>query len=132
MTKALLDANTLIAALGEGVGPIINESAPRTGLRALILPRTDCPGWGTSYLLRGIYKEGGGGDYMQVAWRKEGNPQPASTLQPIPGTFDPWAGPPFVTSQPVSVAVDPGGTASFSVAADLGARSLSYQCSAAG
>jgi len=29
MTKALLDANTLIAAFGEGVGPIINESAPR-------------------------------------------------------------------------------------------------------
>lgn len=39
------------------------------------------------YLIRLVYKEGGGGDYGQVAWRKEGDTTPASTLRPIPGQF---------------------------------------------
>jgi hypothetical protein len=82
---------------------------------------------GTSYLLRGIYKEGGGGDYMQIAWRKEGNPFPASSLQPIPGTFDPWAGVPYVTTQPMGAAVALGASATFTVAAELGLRPVSYQ-----
>src|SRR5205085_881294 len=39
------------------------------------------------YFVRLIYKEGGGGDYGQVAWRKEGDTTPAATLNPIPGKF---------------------------------------------
>jgi hypothetical protein len=42
---------------------------------------------GKKYFIRLIYKEGGGGDYGQVAWRKEGDKTPASALQPIPGKF---------------------------------------------
>jgi hypothetical protein len=34
-----------------------------------------------------VYKEGGGGDYGQVAWRKEGDPTPAGSLRPIPGLY---------------------------------------------
>ncbi|MBN8248414.1 MAG: discoidin domain-containing protein, partial [Verrucomicrobia bacterium] len=40
-----------------------------------------------SYFIRAVYKEGGGGDYVQVAWRKEGDTTPAANLLPIPGRF---------------------------------------------
>lgn len=42
---------------------------------------------GSRYYIRVVYKEGGGGDYAQVAWRKVGDPTPAASLQPIPGRF---------------------------------------------
>ncbi|MHC1764675.1 MAG: LamG-like jellyroll fold domain-containing protein [Verrucomicrobiia bacterium] len=42
---------------------------------------------GKSYFVRMIYKEGGGGDYGQVAWRKEGDATPAAKLAPIPADF---------------------------------------------
>ncbi|MEN9676072.1 MAG: hypothetical protein RIS76_1968, partial [Verrucomicrobiota bacterium] len=34
-----------------------------------------------------LVKEGGGGDWGQVAWRKEGNPTPAANLTPIRGAI---------------------------------------------
>ncbi|MBE7501036.1 MAG: Ig-like domain-containing protein [Verrucomicrobiales bacterium] len=39
------------------------------------------------YFIRVTYKEGGGGDYAQVAWRKVGDTTPAASLQPIPGQY---------------------------------------------
>ncbi len=42
---------------------------------------------GKKYFVRVIYKEGGGGDYAQVAWRKTTDTTPAGSLQPIPGKF---------------------------------------------
>ena len=42
---------------------------------------------GKKYFIRLIYKEGGGGDYGQVAWRKEGDATPAASLTPIPGLY---------------------------------------------
>ncbi|MGE3311556.1 MAG: LamG-like jellyroll fold domain-containing protein, partial [Limisphaerales bacterium] len=43
---------------------------------------------GRSYFIRMTYKEGGGGDYGQVAWRKEGVTTPAAgSLLPIPGSL---------------------------------------------
>jgi hypothetical protein len=42
---------------------------------------------GKSYYIEAFYKEGGGGDYVEVAWRKEGDATPAGQLTPIPGTF---------------------------------------------
>jgi len=42
---------------------------------------------GTNYFVRLIYKEGGGGDYGQAAWRKTTDTTPAALLQPIPGRF---------------------------------------------
>ncbi|MBN9690259.1 MAG: Ig-like domain-containing protein [Verrucomicrobia bacterium] len=42
---------------------------------------------GNRYFIRVLYKEGGGGDYAQVAWRKVGTTTPASALQPISGQF---------------------------------------------
>jgi hypothetical protein len=40
---------------------------------------------GTSYYIYLVYKEGGGGDWARVAWRKEGDTTPAANLSPIPG-----------------------------------------------
>ncbi|MCI0538665.1 MAG: DUF6531 domain-containing protein [Verrucomicrobiales bacterium] len=42
---------------------------------------------GRKYFIRLIFKEGGGGDYGQVAWRKEGDTTAAGLLRPIPGKF---------------------------------------------
>jgi len=42
---------------------------------------------GKNYFTRMIYKEGGGGDYGQVAWRMEGDKTPAASLKPIPGKY---------------------------------------------
>jgi len=42
---------------------------------------------GQRYFVRMIYKEGGGGDYGQVAWRRVGDATPAGSLQPIPSRF---------------------------------------------
>ena len=42
---------------------------------------------GQPYFIQVIYKEGGGGDYAQVAWRRVGDPTPAASLLPIPGEF---------------------------------------------
>jgi hypothetical protein len=39
------------------------------------------------YFIRVVYKEGGGGDYGQVAWRKTTDKTPAASLQPIPSRF---------------------------------------------
>ncbi len=40
---------------------------------------------GKSYYIAALYKEGGGGDFVEVAWRKEGSTTPANQLTPIPG-----------------------------------------------
>ena len=42
---------------------------------------------GKKYFVRQVYKEGGGGDYGQIAWRKEGDTTGAGKLTPIPGKF---------------------------------------------
>ncbi len=42
---------------------------------------------GKKYFIRVIYKEGGGGDYAQVAWRKTTDKTGAGSLSPIPGQF---------------------------------------------
>ena len=42
---------------------------------------------GKNYFIRVVYKEGGGGDYAQVAWRKVGVTTSAGSLLPIPGKF---------------------------------------------
>jgi hypothetical protein len=42
---------------------------------------------GKRYFIRLLYKEGGGGDFGQVAWRKVGDTTPAASLLPIPGKF---------------------------------------------
>ena len=42
---------------------------------------------GKKYFVRLVYKEGGGGDYGRIAWRKEGDKTAAGALPVIPGKF---------------------------------------------
>jgi len=55
---------------------------------------------GKKYFVRMVYKEGGGGDYGQIAWRKEGDATAAGKLAPIPGKF---------LSSAVDLPADPAG-----------------------
>lgn len=41
---------------------------------------------GQKYFLQAIHTEGGGGDYLKVAWRLEGDATPAAQLTPISGS----------------------------------------------
>ncbi len=42
---------------------------------------------GQRYYIAAFGKEGGGGDFLQVAWREENNTTAAASLSPIPGEF---------------------------------------------
>jgi hypothetical protein len=42
---------------------------------------------GKKYFVRLVYKEGGGGDYGRIAWRKEGDKTAAGALPVIPGKY---------------------------------------------
>jgi hypothetical protein len=77
---------------------VAEETACCNGFTEPWSPRTSVPiplVAGQRYYVEGIWKEGGGGDYLRVAWRREGDPTPASQLQPIPasalGTLAPAA-----------------------------------------
>ncbi|MCS1411735.1 MAG: hypothetical protein M2R45_04937 [Verrucomicrobia subdivision 3 bacterium] len=61
--------------------PFLEVGADQTTFSAISLMA------GQKYFIQVIYKEGGGGDYAQVAWRKEGDSTPAGSLLPIPGRF---------------------------------------------
>ncbi|MCI0540466.1 MAG: hypothetical protein L0Z50_35125 [Verrucomicrobiales bacterium] len=74
---------------------------------------------GRKYAMQVLWKEGGGGDYAQVAWRKAGDATPASALTPIPGKFLSWYVSPDVfldiTQQPTDATVAANAPATFSV-----------------
>ena len=63
---------------------------------------------GKKYAFYALLKEGGGGDYLQVAVRKEGDTTPAASLTPIPGIWlganaKPDMGDPQIDKQPSSI-----------------------------
>jgi hypothetical protein len=60
---------------------------------------------GQSYGVLFLVKEGGGGDWGQVAWRKEGDTTPAANLTPIKDQVF-WYGPATVTGATLSIARD--------------------------
>ena len=76
---------------------------------------------GESYFIMVLHKEGGGGDFAQVAWRKEGDDTPAGDLSPISGSFlstlvdDSDAGTLTITSQPTDASGVENGSATFEV-----------------
>ncbi|MCC7374422.1 MAG: Ig-like domain-containing protein [Verrucomicrobiales bacterium] len=89
----------------------------------------------TKYWIQLIYKEGGGGDYGQVAWRLAGDTTAASALAPITGSYlsslvDATGASINITQQPQAVSVPEGTTTTFSVASTFTspyALAASYQ-----
>lgn len=87
------------------------------------------------YYVRLLYKEGGGGDYGQVAWRIAGDSTPAGALAPIPGAFlsapiDATGASVTITQQPQPTTATEGTTATVSIAATFTspyASDVSYQ-----
>jgi hypothetical protein len=56
---------------------------------------------GNRYYIEAIWKEGGGGDYCDVAWRKVGDPAPAISLPFIPARLlETYAPPQLSRRQP--------------------------------
>ncbi|MBM3837895.1 MAG: hypothetical protein FJ398_08005 [Verrucomicrobia bacterium] len=76
---------------------------------------------GKRYAIQALYKEGTGGDFCQVAWRKVGDSTPASSLQPIPAAFLsvslPAKGTVTITKQPANATAAQNDTVTFSVEA---------------
>lgn len=74
---------------------------------------------GKSYWIQALYKEGTGGDFCQVAWRKVGDTTPAAQLKPIPGAFlsvpAPAAGPITITKQPTAATAAQNDSVTFSL-----------------
>jgi hypothetical protein len=54
------------------------ENTPRSGVRTLAA--------GTSYYVEAFLKEGGGGDYIHVAWRPPGDTTAVGSLPDVPGS----------------------------------------------
>jgi hypothetical protein len=74
---------------------------------------------GRRYLVQALYKEGGGGDFCQVAWRKVGDKTAAGALAPIPPGFlsyeMPSKGSVAITTQPANATAQEGKNATFTV-----------------
>lgn len=104
-------------------------------------PRTSAPinlVAGRRYAIQVLWKEGGGGDYAQVAWRKSGDTTAAGSLQPIPGGFlqtqwDPTLGQPVITTPPARFqTVEVGASATLTAEATIGDKPITYQWSFGG
>lgn len=91
---------------------------------------------GTKYAVKGYIKEGGGGDYLQVAWRKAGDTSAAGTLKPISGAVlssaaEPGTSSVTISAQPAAVSVPENNSANFSVTATATTSYLVYPSKAA-
>lgn len=86
---------------------------------------------GRKYAVRVLLREGGGGDFVQVAWRREGDTTPASRLTPIPAAFISGnaypSGTVAITANPADLTSSPGNQASFSVTVSNTASPLVVQ-----
>ncbi len=99
---------------------------PRTSASAIHLVA------GQRYAVMALHKEGGGGDYVQVAWRKEGDTTAAGSLTPIPGKFlatyaNPGIASVQISKQPQSKTAAENTVASFSVTATGSPAPVAYQ-----
>jgi hypothetical protein len=76
---------------------------------------------GKRYYIQALWKEGTGGDFCQVAWRKVGDATPSSALRPISGSvlgsLIPSKGTISITKQPASASAEENNTATFTVQA---------------
>ncbi|MHB1309424.1 MAG: PA14 domain-containing protein, partial [Limisphaerales bacterium] len=133
-----------------------NETAPDPNVATPICEETDCcdvfvePGvlnddgftsatsepvtlvGGNKYAFVALVKEGGGGDYLQVAARKVGDTTPAASLTPLAGAWiganaKPNLGTPQITTQPVGIPqLLQGRSASLSIEASITPTALNF------
>jgi len=81
---------------------------------------------GTKYGFAMVLKEGGGGDWFQVAWRREGDNTPAAELPPITGAAvggglgDPTGSWINITAQPQDAVIPVGSRATIALGVDAG------------
>ncbi|MCX8107212.1 MAG: PA14 domain-containing protein, partial [Verrucomicrobiae bacterium] len=125
-TDATPENLVLIAEETGCCNAFLEPGAPQTSAWAIPLVA------GPRYFVMAVMKEGTGGDYCQVAWRKENDTTPASSLTPIPGEFlatyaDPGIAVITITQQPRDVATSENKTATFSVVASGSPLPLIYQ-----
>ena len=81
--KAQVVTYTVSGAIEAGDSVELNLTGPRLENASLPIILEA----GKSYYVRGLMKEGGGGDNLAVAWNKSGEPTPVNDGLPIPGTF---------------------------------------------
>ncbi len=94
--------SVLIASEGSCCGPFEEPGAPETS--APITLNANQP-----YFVEALWKEGGGGDYCDVAWRKVGDPAPVRTLPFINGSVLAADAPPATFSPPTVAITSPSG-----------------------
>lgn len=86
---------------------------------------------GRRYLIQALYKEGTGGDFCQVAWRKIGDSTPPAQLQPIPAAYLsvslPAGGAITITQQPANTSAAQNDLATFTVAVTTTANPVLIQ-----
>src|SRR5262249_160065 len=71
---------TLLAEETGCCGTFMAPPAPETSHSRALMP-------GTNYLIFGLMKEGGGGDFLQIAARDETDTTPAPSLRPLAGSL---------------------------------------------
>jgi len=91
---------TVIASEGGCCGPFEEPGAPETSGPILLTG-------GNRYYIQAIWKEGGGGDYCDVAWRKVGDTNAAISLAFIPGAVLETYAPPATFAAPTAVISSP-------------------------
>jgi hypothetical protein len=95
----------IIASEASCCGPFEEPGAPETSAAILLNA-------GQRYYIEAIWKEGSGGDYCDVAWRKVGDTNTAINLPFIPGAIlETYAPPATFTAPTVSIASPVNGSA---------------------
>ena len=121
-----------------GTSPVAEEPGCCNGFRE---PSADVPqttpeaitlNAGQRYFILALYKEGGGGDYCQVAWRTDTDTTAAGSLTPIPGFYlstmaDPGASSISFASHPVNSGSTENKTVTFTSAATGEPSPLAFQ-----
>ena len=103
----LMNTNSVNSSDPQGAVLIANEPGCCNGFAepSASNPRTSQPitlQANTAYFIRALQVEGGGGDYVKVAWRLAGDPTPAGQLTPISGIYlSSYAPGPASFSEPV-------------------------------
>lgn len=88
---------TVIAQASQNTAAFAEPGAENTsGLQALTA--------GVPYFIRALQVEGGGGDWVKVAWRMQGDSTPAANLTPIPSQYLSSYAPGPIAFNPISFA----------------------------